>query len=281
MRLVMQRQVQHEAFADALVTANAVLQLKPSDLRAQQEVGELEIRLGHHPAAAERARTLEGDFTDSPVGPGLRAKLALAQGRAQDAVDALNVARARAPNMPELAVALAQARLLAGDLETGLAELTALADTHAAVQPVLADALLAAARWPEAAAALERVLAQDAGNTAALNNLAWAYQQAGDARAKATARRLLKAAPDDVASLDTAGWVLVQAGEAREGVGILRNALTRAPKDATIRYHLAAGLARLGEEAEALTLLQDLNDSGHFPDQAAAEELRQQLRGAL
>ena len=75
--------------------------------------------------------------------------------------------------------------------------------------------------------------------------------------------------------------MLVHAGEAREGVGILRNALTRAPKDATIRYHLAAGLARLGEEAEALTLLQDLNDSGHFPDQAAAEELRQQLRGAL
>lgn len=281
MRLVMQRQVQYAALDDALATANAVVQLRPSDLRAQQEMGELEIRLGHYASAASRVGALESRFADSPVGPGLRAKLALAQGQPQAAVDALNVARARAPNMPELAVALAQARLAAGDRDTGLAELTTLAGTHAAVRPILADALLAAARWPEAAATLEQVLAQDANNTAALNNLAWAYQQAGDARAKDTARRLLDAAPKDAASLDTAGWVLVQAGEAREGVGILRNALTRAPKEGSIRYHLAAGLAQLGEKAEALKLLEGLGGAGTFPEQAAAEALRDELRGTL
>jgi predicted Zn-dependent protease len=183
--------------------------------------------------------------------------------------------------MPELAVALAQARLAAGDLDTGLAELAALAEKHPVVRPVLADAEIAAGRWPEAAATLERILAQDPTNTAALNNLTWAYLQAGDPRARDSARRLLKAAPTDVASLDTAGWVLVEAGEPREGVGILRDALARAPGEAIIRYHLAAGLAKLGEKAEALKLLEDLPPSGKFPERPAAEELRQRLRAAL
>lgn len=281
MRLVMQRQVQYGALEDALATANAVLQLRPSDLRANQEVGELEIQLGRYAAAATRARALETGYADSPVGPGLRAKLALAQGNAKEAVAALTLARARAPEMTELAVALAQARLAAGEHEAGIAELKQLADVHPAVLQVLADALIAAGRWPEAAATLERVLARESGNTAALNNLAWAYQQAGDARAKDTARRLLEAAPNDVASMDTAGWVLIEAGEPREGVRILRNALTRAPKQAVILYHLAAGLAKLGEHREALTLLESLGAAGSFPEQAAAEALRERLRAAL
>jgi predicted Zn-dependent protease len=244
-------------------------------------VGELEIRRGLYAVASSRARALEAKFADSPVGPGLRAKLELAQNRPALAVEALMLARARAPDAPDIAVALAQARIAAGEVDTGIAELTALANSRPELLPVLSDALLAAKRWRDAATALERVLAQDARNVAALNNLAWAYQEAGDSRASDTARKLLALAPGEVASLDTAGWILVSSGKAQEGVAILRDALTRAPQAPGIRYHLAAGLARLGKDSEAAALLEGLNDAGDFPERAAALTLQRSLQGAL
>lgn len=281
LRLVLQRQVQYGLLDNALDTAQQVLQLRPADLRAHQEVGEIEIQLRRFEEASARARALETKFVESPVGPGLRAKIALARQDPAAAVEALSLALARAPDALPLAVARAQARLQAGDTATAVSELQALAARAPAALPPLGDALLATGRWAEAAVVLEKILGVDARNVGALNNLAWAYQQAGDQRAVATAERLLALAPDDAASLDTAGWVFIEAGKARDGVRVLRNALAREPKVPAIRYHLAVGLSRLGEKAEAAALLDQVTAAPAFQEQAAATELLRQLQGEL
>ena len=281
LRLVLQRQVQYDLLDDALDTAQHVLQLKPDDLRAHQEVGEIEMRLGRFEDASARALALETKYADSPVGPGLRAKIALARQDPAAAVDALSLALARAPDALPLAVARAQARLQAGDTATAISELQTLAVRAPVALPPLGDALLAAGRWQEAAAVLEKIVGVDARNVGALNNLAWAYQQAGDQRAVATAERLLALAPDDAASLDTAGWVFIEAGKAREGVRVLRNALAREPEAPAIRYHLAVGLSRIGEKAEAAALLDTMGTAPAFQEQAAASELLRQLQAEL
>jgi len=281
LRLVLQRQVQYGLLDDALDTAQRVVRLRPDELRAHQELGEIEIQLRRFQDASARALALETKYADSPIGPGLRAKIALAQQDPAAAVDALALALARAPDALPLAVALAQARLQAGDTATAVKELQALATRDPAALPALGDALLAAQRWQESAGVLQKILTVDARNVAALNNLAWAYRQAGDERAVATAERLLALAPDDPASMDTAGWVFIESGKARKGVRVLRNALAREPKVPAIRYHLALGLSRLGEKAEAASLLEQVAVTPAFPEQAAAAELLRQLQQDL
>ncbi len=121
--------------------------------------------------------------------------------------------------------------------------------------PVLTDWTKSDADNPEAWLSLASAQ-QNAGNTAAaaisyekisqlvpdnagiLNNLAWLYQQIGDARAAATAAKAYALAPDNAAIADTYGWILVHTGERERGIRLLEQAAAAAPEDADIRAHL-------------------------------------------
>jgi Tfp pilus assembly protein PilF len=56
------------------------------------------------------------------------------------------------------------------------------------------------------------VVKRNPNNPAALNNLAWAYQQEKDPRALGTAEQAFKLAGDNPGVLDTLGWMLVEQG---------------------------------------------------------------------
>jgi tetratricopeptide (TPR) repeat protein len=119
-----------------------------------------------------------------------------------------------------------------------------------AAQLALAEAYLAAGRYPEARQAYERILAADPRHPVALNNLANVLLQLGDKGALAMAERAYQAAPQDANAADTLGWLLLKSGQAERALKYLREARLRAPRNATIREHLAEALEATGRAGE-------------------------------
>ena len=95
--------------------------------------------------------------------------------------------------------------------------------------------------------------------------MAWAYNEAGDPRALATAQRAYDLAPGNVAIADTLGWVLTGQGRA-EGLKFLRIAAAGAPRSADIQFHLAKALVAGGEIAEARKVAEPFTGADATPD---------------
>jgi putative PEP-CTERM system TPR-repeat lipoprotein len=114
-----------------------------------------------------------------------------------------------------------------------------------------AEQYLANQQFKPAIALLEPIARRLPNHAAALNNLAWAYQQQNDPRALATAEQALKAAPDSAPVIDTLGWILIEQGDTARGLPLLQKAAALAPGAPDIRYHLASGLAKSGDKPAA------------------------------
>ena len=105
-----------------------------------------------------------------------------------------------------------------------------------------ADAAMRAGNWAGATQAYDRLLsATDGNNIVVLNNMAYAQLMLGNhAKALDYAGRALKLAPDNPSVLDTAGWAQFRSGrDVGRAKQMLRRAAELAPKNATIRAHLA------------------------------------------
>ncbi|NHZ42643.1 XrtA/PEP-CTERM system TPR-repeat protein PrsT [Massilia aquatica] len=124
-----------------------------------------------------------------------------------------------------------------------------------------------------AIAHLEAILKADPDNVIALNDIAWACQQSGDARAQAYAERAHALAPGNPAVLDTLGWIDVERGNFARAVPLLRKANALAPAAGNIHFHLGMALARSGDKRGARRELERLlakpQRSAHH-EQAAA-----------
>jgi Flp pilus assembly protein TadD len=95
-------------------------------------------------------------------------------------------------------------------------------------------------------------------NAVILNNLAWALAETGDPKAREYAAKAYRQAPFNPNVMDTLGWAEVQTGDAKKGVELLRSAINLAPGNAEIRLHLAKGLIKTGDKAEAKKALEPL-----------------------
>jgi predicted Zn-dependent protease len=135
---------------------------------------------------------------------------------------------------------------------------------------------LASNQFKEAGSQFEAILQRHPNNLAALNNLAWAYHKSADPRALATAEQAYKLGAGNAQIGDTLGWILVEQGNAARGVPLLQKALALAPQDRSIRFHLAAGLAKAGEKAKAKKELEQILASGN--DFAQIGEVRAMLK---
>ena len=216
-------------------------------------LGRIDIATGKPEAARERAERLRSLYPASPLGPTLDGDALLAGGKAREAASAYQAALAKGAGT-EAVIRLAQARRAAGDASGSLQGLRDWLDQHpedGTVRLTLASAYQAAGSKAEATREYETLVAQQPNNAIALNNLAWLYFEARDARALDLAERALKEAPDNPAVLDTTGWIRVQQGSGEQGVQLLRQAVAKAPQMAEIRYHLGAALARSGDMAGA------------------------------
>lgn len=116
----------------------------------------------------------------------------------------------------------------------------------------------ASAKLDYAAAAryLEAVIKLEPNNPIALNDLAWAYAQARNPEALATAQKANALAPENSQVLDTLAEAQALAGQKKEAIASLRLALALDPVNAVAKVHLAELLLEAGEKKEAASLLE-------------------------
>jgi putative PEP-CTERM system TPR-repeat lipoprotein len=145
----------------------------------------------------------------------------------------------------------------------------------------LAESALFYKEYGAAVRQLRVVLAQQPRDVAALNNLAYAYQQQQDPQARATAEQALQLDGRNPAVLDTLGWILLQEGKHERGVQLLKQAVTQSPDAPSYRYHLAYGLFQAGDRGQARKELdQALSSKLPFAQRQQALDLRKKLDGA-
>ena len=126
-------------------------------------------------------------------------------------------------------------------------------------------------------AQFEAILKKAPNDAAALNNLAWTYQQLKDPRALETAEAAYRLAGDNPAVMDTLGAILTERGDPKRAVTLLQKAVALAPpQSADLRLHLAEALAKSGDKAGARKELEQLAAKGeNAPGAAQVKRCRQ------
>jgi putative PEP-CTERM system TPR-repeat lipoprotein len=256
------------------------LELQPDLLPARMAQVELAMRSGRPDDALAIARQLQKTNDKSPVGFATEGDILLAQNKAAQAVPAYDKAFALAQS-PQVLVRSLQAMNMAGKSKEAQARADQWMKSHPddpMVGMYVAETQLARKDYKGASVILEGILKKNPNNAAALNNLAWAYQQDKDPRALATAEQAFKLAGNNAGVMDTLGWMLVEQGNTARGLPLLQKASGLAPNATEIRYHLAVGLHKSGDKQGARKELDRLLALGKpFPQADDARALLKTL----
>jgi putative PEP-CTERM system TPR-repeat lipoprotein len=261
-------------YRGARIALEKAIALKPDFVEARSVLALAEIKDGRLDEALAIARELSADYPDAPTGAALEGAILLEGGRPAEAATAFEAAygiQKSASLVASLASAYLQDDRHADAIKL-LQEWTAdhPADNRALL--ILAQTLQTQGRDEEAIGAYEALVEAGERNYLVLNNLAWLYQERGDARAVEVAREAYDLAPDRPEVADTYGWILVRNGNSKEGLSILQQAYVAFPTQTEIGYHVAVGLKEEGRKEEAIRLLRRLLSES--PDFAQAEEAR-------
>jgi putative PEP-CTERM system TPR-repeat lipoprotein len=242
------------------------LKVDPANVDAKRLLIGLALRDKDYARALELAHQVQKAHPKVGVGFALEGEILMAQRQFKAAAKRYETAYGLGSS-GTLAINLHHAYAAAGDRAKGerrIGEWLAEHPQDVAARMYLAEAQLKAGQFPQAAAQYETSLKQNPKNLLALNNLAWLYQQLHDPRAVSTAEQAYTLQPDNPAVADTLGWILIERGDPKRGLELVRKALAKAkaPEAAEMRYHLAVGLERAGNKAQARTELQALIRSG-------------------
>jgi cellulose synthase operon protein C len=255
--------------------------LRPNWVPAVSTLVLLDIREGKSAAAMERVTELKKALPADASAFVLEGDVHFALKRYAEAAVAFDRAAALQPS------AMAALKSYRARQQGGLGDAALPLETWVKRQPedfaartVLADAYQLTGQSSRAIEQYEVIVRNGQPTAAVLNNLAWLYHEAGDARAEATAQRAYASAPNVPAVADTYGWILVQMGKAPAAVKVLQQASANAKDQPEIDYHYAAALAATGAAAEARKLLDTLlSRPAPFAARGEAERLRQKLSG--
>ena len=102
---------------------------------------------------------------------------------------------------------------------------------------------------------LRQVLAKDANNPTALNNLGYFLTEHDQKleEARGMIERAVRAEPQNASFLDSLGWVYYKLGKLKEAERYLSDAARRNPTSATIQEHLGDLFKKLGQQEKAQT----------------------------
>ncbi|KQQ87060.1 XrtA/PEP-CTERM system TPR-repeat protein PrsT [Massilia sp. Leaf139] len=243
--------------AESLKKASALAPNMPQPRVAQVE---LAMRRGRHDEALALTRQMQQDVPGSPIGFLLEGDLQQTLKKPALAAAAYDKAFAITKSGAVL-LRTAQALRQAGKEAEANARVAQWAKAHPEDMQVamyMAESHLAAKQYKPAAALLEGIVKRMPNNGAALNNLAWAYQQQNDPRALATAEQAFKVAGTNPAVMDTLGWMLVEQGNTQRGLELLQKAAATPAATPEIRYHLAVALHKSGNKTGARKELETL-----------------------
>ena len=269
-------------FEAARGTLNAGIASSPRNYQYYQDLAMIDLKATGVEAAlatADRLQSQDREFQDLTA---LRGDVYLSANRPNDAVDEFQKAFQTRPTS-FLAGRLTGAFLRAGHVDSAIKVLSEWVSGHPddlTQLQRLGEMYLVAGRYDEAALYLEKLLAKKPYDGNSLNNLAWIYQQKGDARAADTARRAYILAPS-AQTADTLGWILVTSGQPGNGIALLRQASVEAADDPRVVYHYAVALKDTGDKDGAIKQLdQVLNLNGTFKEKDDAARLLHDLKGS-
>ena len=273
-------QIANKDLADARASLQKALQLNPRHLQSQDTLLRLDLAENKPEAALQIARQIQTQRPKSPFGFDREADIQLSQKQLPQAVKAYEQALDRGAGSIGF-IKLHHALIQAGNskvAEQRLSDWLKQYPRDNAVRAYAAEYYMVNGLNKDAIAQYLEINRQTPNNPQVLNNLATLYQREKDPRALATAEQALKFAPDNPAIQDTLGWILVGQGQAPQGLELLQKAMAKLPKEASIRYHYAVALARVGNKDQARTVLGKLlTDSPKFPEAEAAKALLKSL----
>jgi len=263
---------------EALERYNKALATAPRSTEALIAAANTHLALGEFDQARTIALSMAGSPTEESVGQYVLGRIAIAQGKHEEAVIALSRAtRLNARNGAAWA-ALADAYLALKDerkAREALAKAAALPDAGGDVFKRLAELETREGRHAQALAALERAVAlapADAGlrvaqaqSYAALGR----WQESGKA-----AREAQKLAPKSVEPLLLAANAAYRQGKSGEAIQTLKRALELQPDSYEVNYRLGLSLADNRSYDEALGFLEKasrIDDKADAPHLAIAE----------
>jgi putative PEP-CTERM system TPR-repeat lipoprotein len=262
----------------ALLSAGIVA--SPRNYQLYQDLAMIDLRSTGIEAALATADRLASQDRDFSLIRALKGDIFMAANRAQDAINAYKDAMTAAPSSI-LATRLAAADLRAqqpDDAIKTLGDWLATNPTDVSVLEQLSEIEISQNKLPEAKDYLETILKLKPHQAVALNNLAWVYQQLGDARAMDLARQAYVLAPG-AQTADTLGWILTSAGNAGTGSALLRQASAEAENDPRVQYHFAVALKDTGKKDEAIKRLTKVVETkGEFKEKAMAQQLLDELK---
>jgi tetratricopeptide (TPR) repeat protein len=157
---------------------------------------------------------------------------------------------------PRVLVKLGQLRMRSGEQQKGIEDLrkaATLAPKDSKVQEALATALHLTGRAPEAVPVYVASLKLDPTNAGAANNLAWLYADQNNNLDEALrlARLAVQKEPDNPNYADTLAHVYARKNMHDSAVQVMRSVVTKNPRIAGYRIHLATVLLDGGNKDEA------------------------------
>ena len=254
------------------------LALQPDYLDAQMLQAQIAFKKGNYDAALAIARQVQKATGKGAVGHILEGDIQLNRKKPDLAIEQYQQAFKTAKTFP-IFLKIHHAMAQNGKEKQAEALMTQWQKDNPNDLPtamLVAETSLAKNQFKEASAQFEAILKRDPKNLPALNNLAWVYQKTNDPRALATADEAYKLAGDRPQIIDTLGWILIEQGNTTRGVPLLQKAVELAPQDRTIRFHLAAGLAKAGDKANARKELEQILAAGN--DFSQIGEVRAMLK---
>jgi tetratricopeptide (TPR) repeat protein len=210
--------------------------------------------MGEKVQALDRARALNARNPDDAAALAVLAAAQLANADFNGALATNERLLNSAPSAP-VAMAAAQLRMQTGK-ENAFEPIEQWLEKHprdVAARMMLAQMAQQRNLLDKAASQYEQVVAQQPQDAIALNNLAWVQHQRSNPKALATAMRAHELAPANPFIADTYGWLLAESGKVKAALPLLRDAARRDPTRASIRYHLAATLARSASDEDRKT----------------------------
>ncbi len=232
------RSFDNAQYAQAKDKIFAALRLRPKALRLLSMLTEIEI-INEQYSEAEKL-VAQISKLNEPLSLQLAGDLFTAKAEIDNAIDAYSQVWEIRPNelLSKRLYALLN-KTNAPKAATFLQQwLTANPSSRAAAALRSRD-LLVAGDFNQAIPLLERIRENTPDNVTNLNNLAWAYQQVGDARAASIAAKAYQLAPDTAAVADTYGWILYQNGEREQAIKMLERAVQLDSSNAEIAAHLS------------------------------------------
>jgi putative PEP-CTERM system TPR-repeat lipoprotein len=259
------------------------LALKPDFVDAKVALAAVLLDAADTDAALQIARELQQSFPEAAIGYRIEGSVQVARRDLKAAVAVFTTAFAH-EKTSLAARQLAEVMSQTGDTGGAVALLEDWVKTNPDdldVQAMLGLLLQQTGRSQDAIAIYESVMAKaPAKNALLLNNLAWLYHTAGDARAQATAKEAYDLAPSRPEIADTYGWILYNAGRKEDGLSILQQAYLAFPTQTEIGYHVAVALESLGRNDEAIGVLRKVvRDNPNSAQAADAAALLKKLGG--